>query len=187
MNKNARAAAIREAAALADSIIEQRTRLAAGWDKGMKRDDEPRFTGITPRMRMERDSAAAFSLSAQFAAYDVRARGAAFGTAARVAAINPTPVTDSEIRAAGERAMALALDTLAQRRPFLGVFGAADASDIADAAMAKVCGYAYLAIIKQNTTSITTNVETGMLTRACLNKAGVILAANAVLAAQVQA
>lgn len=98
----------------------------------------------------------------------------------RKAAATPgTPVTDGEIRAAGDRAMELAVDTLAQRRPFLGVFGAADESGIADAGMAKVCGWAYLCIIQQNTTSITTNVETGMLVAECFNDAGRALAARA--------
>ncbi|AHB12032.1 hypothetical protein Sano_12 [Xylella phage Sano] len=186
MNATNRTAAIREAAALADSIIEQRTRLAAGWDQGMKRDDEPRFTGVTPRMRMERDSAAAFALSAQFATDDVREGGAVRNVVAKLAHDIATPVTDTEIRAAADRAMALARDTLAQRRPFLGVFGAADESGIADAAMAKVCGYAYLAIIQNNTVSITTDAD-GMLTKACLNRAGVILAAGDAVNALVQA
>ena len=164
----ARNAAIREAAALADSIIDQRERLAKGWDQNGKRDDEQNRTARTrsPAQRMADDSAAAFALSAQFHA-------------------TATPVTDSEIRAAGDRAMALALDTLAQRRPFLGVFGAADASGIADAGMAKVCGYAYLTIIQQNTVSITTDAD-GMLTKACLNRAGVILAAGDAVNALVQ-
>lgn len=172
MNNTARNAAIREAAALADSIIDQRERLAKGWDQNGKRDDEQNRTARTrsPAQRIADDSAAAFALAAKFHAADIA-----------------TPVTDTEIRAAGDRAMVLALDTLTQRRPFLGVFGAADASGIADAAMAKVCGYAYLTIIQQNTVSITTDTETGMLVRSCLNKAGVTLAANAVLTAQVQA
>ncbi|WNO28826.1 hypothetical protein [Clavibacter phage 33] len=175
----ARNAAIREAAALADSIIDQRTRLAAGWDQGMKRDDEPRFTGVTPRMRMERDSAAAFALSAQFATDDVREGGAVRTVVAKLADNIATPVTDSEIRAAAGRAMELARDTLAQRRPFLGVFGAADASGIADAGMAKVCGYAYLAIIQNNTNGqIVTNLETGMLVETCITDAGRIIAAQ---------
>lgn len=170
MNNTARNAAVREAAALADSIIDQRERLARGWDQNGKRDDEQNRTARTrsPAQRIAADSAAAFALAAQF---------------------HPaTPVTDSEIRAAGDRAMELALDTLTQRRPFLGVFGAADASGIADTAMAKVCGYAYLAIIQQNTNGqIVTNLETGMLVKACLNRAGVILAAGAIVNAMVQA
>jgi hypothetical protein len=160
----ARNAAIREAAALADSIIDQRERLAKGWDQNGKRDDEPNRTARTrsPYQRMADDSAAAFKLAAQFHAIDNTA----------------TPVTDTELRAAADRAMVMARDTLAGRAPFLGVFAAAEKSGIADGAMARICGWAYLAIIQQNTTSITTNLETEMLVSSCLNDAGRILAAQ---------
>jgi len=60
-------AAIIKVAALADSIIEQQERFAKGWDKGMSRDDEPRFMGYTPRSRMQRDSDMAFALAQQYA------------------------------------------------------------------------------------------------------------------------
>ncbi len=164
MNNAARNAAIREAAALADSIIDQRERLAKGWDQGGKRDDEPNRTARTrsPAQRIADDSAAAFKLAAQFHAINNTA----------------TPVTDTELRAAGDRAMAMARDTLAGRAPFLGVYAAAEKSGIEDGAMARICGWAYLAIIQQNTTSITTNLETEMLVSSCLNDAGRILAAQ---------
>lgn len=90
-----------------------------------------------------------------------------------------TPVTDSEIAAAGARAMELARDTLAGRAPFLGVHGATEQSGITDAAMAKVCGWAYLCIIQQNTNGqIVTNLETEMLLPECLNDAGRVIAAQ---------
>ena len=74
--------------------------------------------------------------------------------------------------------MEMARETLAGRAPFLGVSAAAEKSGIADGAMARICGWAYLAIIQQNTTSITTNLETEMLVSSCLNDAGRILAAQ---------
>ena len=57
--------AIAEVRALADAIIDQHTRWANGWDKNpMKRDDEARFTGVTPRMRNEMHSREAFKIAA---------------------------------------------------------------------------------------------------------------------------
>lgn len=80
---------------------------------------------------------------------------------------SPTPITDSEIRAAADKAMDMAKATLARELPFLGVMGAAERSGITDDAMGKVCGYAYLYIVQANTTSITTD-ESNYLTTECI-------------------
>ena len=58
--------AIKIARQCADSIIEQRTRQAKGWDQGVYRDDS-QFRTMTIEEGVDLDVAEAFRLSKQFA------------------------------------------------------------------------------------------------------------------------
>lgn len=78
-----------------------------------------------------------------------------------------TPVMDAQLSAAADRAQEMATETLQQKAPFLGVFGAADKSGIADSAMANVCGHMYLIIVQRGTYYISTD-NAGVLDGGCI-------------------
>ncbi|MFH7600607.1 hypothetical protein WDV06_36750, partial [Streptomyces racemochromogenes] len=59
-----------------------------------------------------------------------------------------TPITNAQIADAAQRAQELADETMARKTPFLGVYGAADASGFDDGVMAKVCGCEYVRLIQ---------------------------------------
>lgn len=77
-------------------------------------------------------------------------------------------ITAEDIRAAGEVAHKLAVKTLKREIPFLGVYGAAAEAGFASESLNRVVGYAYLAIIESNTTSIKTYLEDEMLVESCI-------------------